>query len=79
MSGHLCWTGRESTAGCRDGRPGHRFKVPGAQRIIKRNTRDGIYSILWTKEAAQRLGADLYYPGCLPLERKGNAAASLGE
>jgi hypothetical protein len=53
-------------------------KVTGSQRIIKRNTRDGVYNILYTKEAAQLLSADLYYPGCLALERKLTAATSLG-
>jgi hypothetical protein len=54
-------------------------QVTGAQRVIKRNRRDGIYNIVYTKEAAQRLGADLYYPGCLALERKRDAGASLAE
>ncbi|MFI9100018.1 hypothetical protein ACIGXA_05805 [Streptomyces fildesensis] len=51
--------------------------ITGARRTIKRNTRDGIYNILYTKEAASQLGADLYYPGCLALERKRVAASSL--
>ncbi|MBZ6079456.1 LAGLIDADG family homing endonuclease [Streptomyces olivaceus] len=52
-------------------------KVTGTQRTIKRNTRDGIYNVLYTMEAAQHLAADLYYPGCLSLERKRSAAGSL--
>ncbi|MFI1105435.1 hypothetical protein [Streptomyces melanogenes] len=53
-------------------------KVTGAERLIARNARDGIYNILYAKEAAQALGAHLYYPGCLSLERKRAAADSLG-
>ncbi|MGW0121619.1 hypothetical protein [Streptomyces sp. NPDC003327] len=52
-------------------------KGTGAERQIARNTRDGIYNILYTKEAAVRLAEHLYYPGCLALERKQSAAASL--
>ncbi|KAA0935954.1 hypothetical protein FGF04_16915 [Streptomyces apricus] len=52
-------------------------KVTGAERTIKRNARDGIYNILYTKEAAQELGKRLYYPGCLSLQRKQTAAESL--
>lgn len=51
--------------------------VAGAERILKRNARDNIYNVLYTMEAAQRLAADLYYPGCLSLERKRTAADSL--
>ncbi|MFF0561027.1 hypothetical protein [Streptomyces sp. NPDC004266] len=54
-------------------------KVTGAERQIKRNTRDRIYNVLYTKEAAVQLSAHLYYPGCLALERKKTAAASLVE
>ncbi|MFB7588512.1 LAGLIDADG family homing endonuclease [Streptomyces sp. NPDC056169] len=52
-------------------------KVTGAERRIKRNTRDGVYNILYTKEAAIRLAEHLYFPGCLALERKRSAAAAL--
>lgn len=52
-------------------------KVTGAERQIARNARDGIYNILYTKEAAVQLAEHLYHPGCLALERKRNAAASL--
>ncbi|WP_306085157.1 LAGLIDADG family homing endonuclease [Streptomyces acidiscabies] len=51
--------------------------VTGAERTLKRNARDDIYNILYTKENAQKLAADLYYPDCLSLERKQNAADSL--
>ncbi|MFF0476662.1 LAGLIDADG family homing endonuclease [Streptomyces sp. NPDC004284] len=54
-------------------------KVTGAERRIKRNARDGIYNVLYTKEAAVQLAAHLYYPGCLALERKKSAAASLAD
>ncbi|MGW6391386.1 hypothetical protein ACWFR1_12975 [Streptomyces sp. NPDC055103] len=52
-------------------------KVTGAERLIKRNARDGVYNILYTKEAAIQLAEHLYAPGCLALERKESAAASL--
>ncbi|MBG0853361.1 LAGLIDADG family homing endonuclease [Streptomyces spinoverrucosus] len=53
------------------------MEVAGVERTIKRNTRDGIYNILYTMEAAQRLASDLYYPACLSLARKRTAADSL--
>ncbi|MFF4449182.1 hypothetical protein [Streptomyces sp. NPDC001502] len=52
-------------------------KVTGAQRTIKRNARDAIYNILYTKEAAVELAAHLYYDGCLGLERKKAKAAEI--
>ncbi|MFJ8715195.1 LAGLIDADG family homing endonuclease [Streptomyces violaceus] len=52
-------------------------KATGAERIPQRNSRDGVYNVLYTMEVAQRLTAGLYYPGCLSLERKRAAAASL--
>lgn len=55
----------------------HGRDVTGAERSLKRNTRDGIYNILYTMEAAQRLAADLYYPDCPALERKRTAAGAL--
>ncbi|MCX4411030.1 hypothetical protein ACFV8Z_25200 [Streptomyces sp. NPDC059837] len=52
-------------------------KITGAERTLKRNARDGIYNILYTKENAQELVADLYYKDCLSLQRKKTAAESL--
>ncbi|MBW5481918.1 hypothetical protein GPJ59_08500 [Streptomyces bambusae] len=52
-------------------------KVTGAERHIKRNARDSIYNIVYTKEAAQALAEHLYYPDCLGLQRKKDAAAGL--
>ncbi|KJK53175.1 MULTISPECIES: LAGLIDADG family homing endonuclease [unclassified Streptomyces] len=52
-------------------------KITGAERTIKRNARDGIYNILYTKEAAQGLAVHLYYEGCLGLERKKDKAAAI--
>ncbi|MGW1321850.1 hypothetical protein ACWD64_04940 [Streptomyces antibioticus] len=49
-------------------------KVTGAERGLKRNARDGIYNVLYTKENAQKLAADLSYDGCLSLNRKKAAA-----
>ncbi|MFI1368290.1 hypothetical protein [Streptomyces griseochromogenes] len=51
--------------------------MTGAERNVKRNTRDDIYNIFYSMELAQRLAADLYYPGCLSLERKRAAVNSL--
>ncbi|WUV39105.1 hypothetical protein OG318_24195 [Streptomyces sp. NBC_01483] len=51
--------------------------ITGVQRLIRRNARDGIYNIIYTKESAQTLAADLYHPGCLSLMRKQTAADSL--
>lgn len=56
----------------------HAREITGAERALKRNARDAIYNILYTTENAQQLAAHLYYPGCLSLERKQLAAASLG-
>ncbi|MFF9125724.1 hypothetical protein ACF09J_20870 [Streptomyces sp. NPDC014889] len=52
-------------------------QVTGAGRTLRRNARDGVYNVLYTKENAQRLAADLYYEGCLALQRKKTAADSL--
>ncbi|MGW5179491.1 hypothetical protein ACWERY_34870 [Streptomyces sp. NPDC004082] len=52
-------------------------KLTGAERSMRRNARDGIYNLIYTKEAARELAAHLYYPGCLALDRKRDAAASL--
>jgi hypothetical protein len=52
-------------------------EITGAERTAKRNTRDGVYNIMYAMEAAQSLVAHLYYPGCLALERKRVAADSL--
>ncbi|MEU0969503.1 hypothetical protein ABZ357_30385 [Streptomyces sp. NPDC005917] len=51
-------------------------EVTEAKRTLKRNARDGIYNILYTKGSAQELAADLYYPSCLSLVRKQVAAGS---
>ena len=52
-------------------------EVTGAERLIKRNTRDDIYNVLYTMGTAQKLAAHLYYPNCLSLDRKRTAADSL--
>lgn len=51
--------------------------VTGVERSLKRNARDDVYNILYMMEVAQRLVADLYYPGCLSLARKQAAAGAL--
>ncbi|MBC2905919.1 hypothetical protein [Streptomyces cupreus] len=52
-------------------------KITGMERTLRRNTRDGIYNILYTKEAAQELATHLYYEDCLALDRKKAAVDSL--
>ncbi|MFI6645833.1 LAGLIDADG family homing endonuclease [Streptomyces sp. NPDC050504] len=54
-------------------------KITGVSRHIKRNARDGIYNVLYVKEAAMDLAAHLYYPGCLALDRKRTSAAALAD
>ncbi|CAD5962820.1 MULTISPECIES: hypothetical protein [Streptomyces] len=51
--------------------------VTGAARQIGRNARDGVYNVVYTKEAAVQLAEHLYYPDCLSLARKQTAASSL--
>ncbi|MER8068149.1 LAGLIDADG family homing endonuclease [Streptomyces sp. NPDC094034] len=52
-------------------------QLTGAGRMIKRNARDGIYNVVYTKEAAMRLAEDLYYSDCLAVERKRKSAHAL--
>ncbi|MFJ8821478.1 LAGLIDADG family homing endonuclease [Streptomyces sp. NPDC102467] len=52
-------------------------KITGATRHPNRNQRDGIYNVLYCKEASQELAAHFYYPGCLALDRKQASAESL--
>ncbi|WP_343234003.1 LAGLIDADG family homing endonuclease [Streptomyces sp. CdTB01] len=54
-------------------------ELTGARRSIKRNTRDDLYNLLYTMEVAQDLALDLYYPGCLSLQRKLVAADALAD
>ncbi|MFD9316878.1 LAGLIDADG family homing endonuclease [Streptomyces sp. NPDC060053] len=54
-------------------------QLTGAERNIKRNARDAIYNILYTKEKAQKLATELYYNGCLALERKKTTADTLND
>ncbi|MEU5041238.1 LAGLIDADG family homing endonuclease [Streptomyces griseorubiginosus] len=58
---------------------GYAREITGVERMTNRNARDDVYNIIYEKEAAQILAADLYYPGCLSLGRKqvkAEAAAS---
>ncbi|MFG3098444.1 hypothetical protein [Streptomyces sp. NPDC048202] len=64
IAAHVCDFGAETT---------------GVERTVRRNARDGVYNVLWTNEAAQRLAATLYHPDCLALERKQAAARSIAE
>ncbi|MFC9891082.1 LAGLIDADG family homing endonuclease [Streptomyces pilosus] len=51
-------------------------EVTGAERMLRRNTRDHVYVLTYFKEQAQRLAEHLYYPGSLALDHKrANAAA----
>ncbi|MEU8513005.1 LAGLIDADG family homing endonuclease [Kitasatospora sp. NPDC048722] len=49
---------------------GYAEQLCGVKRKLTRNKRDGIYNILFTREAAVAITAELYYPGCLALPRK---------
>ncbi|WP_406354472.1 LAGLIDADG family homing endonuclease [Streptomyces sp. NBC_00658] len=51
--------------------------ITGAERKLRRNQRDDIYNIMYITEAAQKLTARLYYPGCLSLKRKQATAESV--
>ncbi|MGV0099127.1 hypothetical protein [Streptomyces californicus] len=51
--------------------------LTGAARQLRRNTRDGVFNVVYTKEAAVQLAGHLYYPDCLALNRKRTAAVSL--
>jgi hypothetical protein len=50
-------------------------RLTGMTRTARRNARDGVYNIVYTRETAVALAADLYYKGCLALPRKRAAAA----
>ncbi|MEV5608045.1 LAGLIDADG family homing endonuclease [Streptomyces sp. NPDC052225] len=52
-------------------------KITGTTLHPSRNKRDGIYNVIYTKEASQALAEHLYYPNCLSLDRKKKAADSL--
>ncbi|MGW2252719.1 hypothetical protein ACWCXH_21335 [Kitasatospora sp. NPDC001660] len=54
---------------------GYAEQLCGMKRKLARNKRDGIYNILFTREAAVAITAELYYPGCLALPRKQAGAA----
>lgn len=54
-------------------------KVVGAEKLPARNKRDSIYNVLYLKERAVSLVAHLYYPGCLALKRKQQAAQAIQE
>jgi hypothetical protein len=53
--------------------------LTGTSRNPGRNKRDSIYNVTYWSETAQNLAAHLYYPGCLSLDRKQQAANSLQE
>jgi hypothetical protein len=54
-------------------------QTTGADRMLARNTRDRVYNVLYTREAAVELARDLYYPGALSLPRKHEAAIRVQE
>ncbi|WP_329489883.1 LAGLIDADG family homing endonuclease [Kitasatospora sp. NBC_01246] len=49
---------------------GYVERLCGARRTLNRNKRDAVYNILYTKENALAVSADLYYSGCLAIPRK---------
>ncbi len=48
--------------------------LPGQPRHVTRNTRDGVFNPMATRECAVDLIARMYYGRCLTLERKATAA-----
>ncbi|MFI1177791.1 LAGLIDADG family homing endonuclease [Streptomyces melanogenes] len=53
-------------------------RVTGTERSISRNKRDGVYTVTYYKEQAQRLAEHFYYPGCLALDHKKANASAIG-
>lgn len=53
------------------------FKITGQRKINNPNKRDGAYNICVFCEDAQKLIEELYYPGCLCLDRKFESAESV--
>jgi len=53
--------------------------ITGKAKNITRNKRDGVFNIAIFKEDAQLLAALLYYPDCLALSRKVEAALKIAE
>ncbi|MGW1170272.1 LAGLIDADG family homing endonuclease [Streptomyces sp. NPDC002550] len=48
--------------------------ITSTKRTPRRNQRDDIYNITYITETAKALSEHLYYPGCLSLQRKREAA-----
>ena len=48
--------------------------LPGQPRHVARNTRDGVFNPMATRECAVDLSGRIYYQNCLALERKVTAA-----
>jgi hypothetical protein len=46
------------------------FELTGLTKSLKRNARDNIYNIMYCDESAQQIVKELYYDGCLCLDRK---------
>lgn len=59
---YLCYSSRE---------------IIHAEKTPSRNARDGVYNVLYMREAAVAMVDHLYYPGCLALERKRKAAEAV--
>ncbi|MFC8449961.1 LAGLIDADG family homing endonuclease [Kitasatospora sp. NPDC057223] len=45
-------------------------ELTDTRRVFRRNNRDAIYNIVFSREEAVAIALDLYYPGCLALPRK---------
>lgn len=48
--------------------------LPGQPRQVERNTRDGLFNPMATRECVVELGGRIYYENCLALQRKATAA-----
>ncbi|MER6570569.1 LAGLIDADG family homing endonuclease [Streptomyces sp. NPDC001093] len=53
--------------------------ITSTKRTPRRNQRDDIYNITYITETAKALSEHLYYPGCLSLQRKREAADLVGQ
>ena len=55
------------------------YGITGKHKQLNPNTRDAMYALTVTKEAAQAISRAMYYPGCLALSRKRAAAESVSQ
>jgi len=66
-----------TSRGMADALLGYIHETIGIKKTCSPNKRDGAYNIAVFKELAQKLATDLYYPGCMALDRKRDAAQAI--